>query len=40
MRFPDTLHAAATAENKQTDKEIIFFSTVYTTTTNTFERGF
>ena len=24
MRFPDTLHAAATAENKQTDKQNIF----------------
>ena len=24
VRFPDTLHAAATAENKQTDKQNIF----------------
>lgn len=41
MRFPDTLHAAGTAENKQTkkQKQIVFF-TVHATTTNTSKHEF
>ena len=39
MRFPDTLHAAGTAENKQRKKQIVF-STVHATTTNTSKHEF
>lgn len=39
MRFPETLLAAGTAENKQTKKQIVF-STVHATTTNTSKREF